>query len=40
MQDKQELRGESSESHERHKEADTIVVSSNPTTAAKSIKVK
>ncbi|KAG5049572.1 hypothetical protein JHK85_010675 [Glycine max] len=39
MQDKQELRGESSESHERHKEADTIVVSSNPTTAAKSIKV-
>jgi len=39
MQDKRELRGESSESHECHKDADTIVVSSNPTTVAESFKV-
>ncbi|KAK7411323.1 hypothetical protein VNO78_02756 [Psophocarpus tetragonolobus] len=39
MENRQELRGESSESLGRHKEVDTIVVSSNPTTAVESVKV-
>ncbi|TKY73289.1 Host cell factor [Spatholobus suberectus] len=39
MEDRQELWGDSSESHERHKEADPTVVSSTPTTAIESFKV-
>nr|KYP49534.1 Rab9 effector protein with Kelch [Cajanus cajan] len=40
IEDRQELQGgDSSESRERHKEADTTVISSTPTTAAESFKV-
>lgn len=39
-EDQQELRTESLEFLERHNEADTIAVSSIPTTAAESFKVK
>ncbi|KAL2340655.1 hypothetical protein Fmac_008595 [Flemingia macrophylla] len=39
MEDRQELQGDTSESRECHKEADTTVISSTPTTVAKSFKV-
>jgi len=39
MENQSELRGESSEFLEPHKEADTIAASSIPTTAAESLKV-